>query len=365
MNAAPDGTRGIAAPDGTRVNAARRGTHLGARRIAIPAAVAVAAVALPWFVDNPGRLNVAILVLMMAQAGVAWNILGGYAGQVSLGHAAFYGIGAYTSTVLLMSFGLSPWLGMLAGGCLAAVFAIGIGFACFRLRGHYFAMATIAVAEILQIVVTNTEVLGGAVGFNLPMKEHGVWGFVFNHSKLPYYYIALALLALTLAVSWLIRRSYLGYYFRAIRDEPDAARSVGIDIRRYKLVAIAASSFLTALGGSFYAQKELYIDPGSTLSTSISIKIALVAILGGVSTLSGPVLGALVLTVIEETTRTMFGGSGRGTDLIIYGGLIVIVAVFYPGGLVGAWERLRQRGGPGAPPAPMASADPGSAESRA
>lgn len=328
----------------TRENLPRGGepARATAKRVAVLAVLA-GAVALPWLVANRSQLNYAILVLMIAQTGVAWNILGGYAGQVSLGHAAFYGIGAYTSTKLLLLFGLSPWLGMLAGGLLAALFALAIGWPCFRLKGHYFAMATIAIAEILQIVVTNWDWLGGAVGLSLPLTEAGWWGFVFNKSKVPYYYIVLALLVTTMGVSWLIERSYLGYYFRAIKDEPDAARSVGVDLQRYKLIAIAASSFLTALGGTFYAQKELFIDTGSTMATSLSIKIALVAILGGVGTLSGPVIGALILTAIEETTRAMFGGTGRGTDLIIYALLIIGIAVFYPSGVVGWWRDLEKR----------------------
>jgi branched-chain amino acid transport system permease protein len=204
-------------------------------------------------------------------------------------------------------------------------------------------MATIAIAEILQIVVTNSDWLGGAVGLSLPLAERGWWGFVFNKSRVPYYYIILGLLLLTLAVSSLIEKSFLGYYFRAIKDEPDAARSVGIDLTRYKLVAIAASSFLTALGGTFYAQKELFIDPGSTLATSLSIKIALVTILGGVGSLGGPLIGAIILTVIEETTRAAFGGTGRGTDLVIYALLIIVVAAFYPGGVSAWWRGLEQR----------------------
>jgi branched-chain amino acid transport system permease protein len=313
-----------------------------AKRIALLAVSALALV-LPSLVANTSQLNYAILVLMIAQAGVAWNILGGYAGQVSLGHAAFYGIGAYTSTQLLLVFGLSPWLGMLAGGGVAVLFALAIGWPCFRLKGHYFAMATIAIAEILQIVVTNWDWLGGAVGISLPLAESGWSGFVFNKSKVPYYYVVLGLLLLTIGASWLIERSFLGYYFRAIKDEPDAARSIGIDLKRYKLIAIAISSFLTALGGTFYAQKELFIDPGSTMATSLSIKIALVAILGGVGTLGGPVIGALILTAIEEATRAMFGGTGRGTDLIIYALLIIGVAVFYPSGITGWWRNLEQR----------------------
>src|ERR1700680_743767 len=203
-----------------------------ARRAALVAGVALAD-ALPLLGSKASQLNHAILVLMIAQAGVAWNILGGYAGQVSLGHAAFYGIGAYTSTQLLLVCGLSPWLGMFAGGIIAVLFALAIGWPCFRLKGHYFAMATIAIAEILQIVVTNWDWLGGAVGVSLPLAETGWSGFVFNKSKVPYYYIVLGLLLLTIGASWLIERSFLGYYFRAIKDEPDAARSIGIDLTRY------------------------------------------------------------------------------------------------------------------------------------
>ncbi len=308
----------------------------------IIAAVVVAAALLPLASSNPAHLNLAILVLMAAQLGVAWNLLGGYAGQVSLGHAAFYGVGAYTSTLLLLNFGVNPWLGMLAGGVVAAGLSFGFGWSCFRLKGHYFAMATIAVVEIVQIVFTNWEYAGAAVGLTIPMAQRG-WGAMVFADKQPYYLLALGLLLLTLAATWAVERSHVGYYLRAIKDEPDAARSIGIHIARYKQVALALSAFFTALGGSLYAQKELYIDPGSVLTTALSIKMALVSILGGVGTLFGPVVGAVVLTTIEELTRAAFGGSGRGTDTMIYAGLIVVIAVYYPSGLVGWWrERVRR-----------------------
>jgi branched-chain amino acid transport system permease protein len=304
-------------------------------------------VAYPLVVGRPSWQNAVILMLMTAQLGVAWNILGGYAGQVSLGHAAFFGTGAYVSTLLSVRLGVSPWLGMLAGGLTASAFSAVVGWPCFRLRGHYFAMATIAVVEIVQAVVNGWEALGGAVGLSLPLSdERGLAGFVFNRSKLPYHYIALALLAVTLLANWLVARSRTGYYLRAIKDEPDAARSLGVSLTRYKLYAIAVSSFFAATGGTLYAQKELFIDPGSTLSTTLSIKIALVAILGGVGTLFGPVLGAAVLTGIEETTRILLGGSGRGTDLVVYGALVVLIAVYKPAGLMGwihEWWRGRQK----------------------
>jgi branched-chain amino acid transport system permease protein len=297
-------------------------------------AVLLLAFLLPLLITNPSTQNLMILMLMAAQLGVAWNIIGGYAGQISLGHAAFYGIGAYTSSMLFAQFGINPWLGILAGGLIAAMISQVIGWSCFRLKGHYFAMATIAVAEIIQVFYTNWEMAGAAVGITIPMQQEG-WSVLVFAGKEPYYYLALGLLLLTLLANFAIEKSFLGYYFRAIKDEPDAARSLGISLSRYKQIAFAVSSFFTAIGGSLYAQKELYIDPGSVLGTGLSIKMSLVAILGGIGTLFGPLVGAAVLTGIEEGTRIIFGGSGRGTDLIIYAGIIIVIAVYYPNGILG------------------------------
>ncbi len=296
----------------------------------------VLALIFPMLEKNPSHQNLAILVLMAAQLGVAWNIVGGYAGQVSLGQVAFYGLGAYTSTLLFTKVGLNPWFAIPVGGLFAVCISLIIGWSCFRLKGHYFAMATIAVAEIIQIIFTNWEYAGAAVGLNLPIEEG--WKTLIFSSKEPYYYLALALLMLTLGANYAIEKSFLGYYFRAIKDEPDAACSLGVNLSRYKQLAFAISSFFTALGGSLYAHKELYIDPGSVLHTGLSIKMALVSILGGVGTLFGPLLGAGILTLIEEGTRILFGGSGRGTDLVIYALLIVLIAVYYPTGVIG-WLR--------------------------
>lgn len=317
----------------------------------LAALAALAALALPAMADA-SHLNMAILVLMAAQLGVAWNIVGGYAGQISLGHAAFFGLGGYVSTLLLAKFGCSPWIGMPLGGLAAALLSLGFGWSCFRLKGHYFAMATIAVAELVQIFFTEWDYGGGAVGLYVPMDRQG-WLWMNFATKQPYYWLALALLLVTLAVNLWIERSFLGYYLRAIKDEPDAARSVGVDIAHYKQVALSISAFFTAMGGSLYAQKELYIDPGSVLGTALSIKMALVSILGGVGTLLGPVVGAVVLTSVEEFTRILFGGTGRGTDTVIYASLIIAIAVFYPSGVMG-WlqSRLRRQARPQAAVAP-------------
>jgi len=309
---------------------------------AIPLACLAAALVIPLVVQSASHLNLAILVLMAAQLGVSWNIVGGYAGQVSLGHAAFYGLGAYCSTLLLVKFGINPWIGVLCSGLLAALLSVAFGWSCFRLKGHYFAMATIAVAELVQIWFTEWEYGGAAVGLYVPTDRTG-WLWMNFATKVPYFWLALGLLLATLLVNWWIERSYIGYYLRAIKDEPDAARSIGINIARYKQIALSISAFFTAIGGSLYAQKELYIDPNSVLSTALSIKMALVSILGGVGTLFGPVVGSVVLTTIEELTRTIFGGTGRGTDTIIYASLIIVIAVFYPTGMVGWWRNIMRR----------------------
>ena len=236
--------------------------------------------------------------------------------------------------MLLLNHGWNPWLGALAGGVVSVVIGTVIGWPTFRLKGHYFSMATIAIAELIQILFNNWEPAGAAVGLTIPMDKQGIATMIFA-SKLPYYYLALSLLAISLVVNWWISRSHLGYYFRAIKDEPDAARSLGVSLTRYKLVALGFSSFLAALGGSLYAQKELYIDPNSVLHTGLSIKMALVSILGGVGTLFGPVVGAAALTLIEEGSRIAFGGTGRGTDLIVYAVIIIAIAVYKPSGLMG------------------------------
>ena len=314
-------------------------------RNAIVALVVLAlAACVPLVVTSPSRMNLAVLILLAAQLGVAWNILGGYAGQISLGHATFFGIGAYASTILFMHFGITPWIGIPAGGLVAALVGVAIGWTCFRLKGHYFAMATIAVAEIVQIAFNNWGYAGAAVGLSLPMTQRG-WSVMIFNGKAPYFYLALGLLAFSLLVNFAIERSYVGYYFRAIKDEPDAARSLGVGLTVFKQIALFASSFLTALGGGLYAFKELYIDPPSVLSTGLSIKMALTAILGGVGTLFGPVVGAVILTVIEEGSRILFGGSGRGTDLIIYAVIIIAVAIYYPSGVVGWLVDRRRRHG--------------------
>ena len=305
-----------------------------------------ALLAFPLVFTLPFPRHVMIMIFLYAMLAQAWNLLAGYCGQISLGHAVFFGTGAYTSSVLVREFGLTPWIGMLAGALVAVALSQVIGYPVFRLRGHYFAIATIAVGEIVQTLMINWDWVGGARGLFVPIKRPDSFlNFQFHESKQTYYYIALGFLLLALWITQRITRSRSGYYFRAIREDQDAAASLGIPVARYKQRAMALSAGLTALGGSFYAQYILFIDPESVLPLSLSILICLVAVLGGVGTLWGPVIGAAILVPLSEGTRIYLGGTGKAIDLLVFGALIVLVSVFQPGGIMALAQRGRRRTG--------------------
>ena len=298
----------------------------------------------PLVFDKPYQQHILVMIFIYALMAQGWNLLAGYCGQISLGQAVYFGIGAYSAGFLYAQFQISPWLGMLVGVGLSVVIAIGIGLPTFRLRGHYFAIATLVIGEIGQTLMLNWEFVGGATGVWIPIDRESPWfSFQFHDSKLPNYYIGLAFLtASCLTVAWL-ERSKLGLYFRAIRDEPDAARSLGVDLTRYKLVAIVISAAFTSLAGTQFAQYVLVIDPETVFPLLLSILVVLMTMLGGLGTLWGPIIGASVLFPLSEATRVWFGGSGGAEDLMIYGALIVLISVFYPGGLISLFRKLFAR----------------------
>jgi len=305
--------------------------------------------ALPFTTSNAYYLDIVVQVYMWAAAAVAWNLLGGYAGQFSLGHSAFFGIGAYTSSLLLLTAGLTPWIGMLAGGVLAALFALVIGYLAIRLRGPFFTLATIALAEVLQILaVYFRDLTGGSQGLSLPFAA-SVANFTFD-GKRAYALAGLGFLLFALLVSWLIERSRLGYYLVAIREEEEAARAVGVPVLGIKLIATAASAFLTAMVGTFYAQYVLWIEPAHTFSLDVSVQLALIAIIGGLGTLLGPVIGAALIIPLNMFLRAWLGASYAGLYLVVYGLVLVLVVLYARQGLVveaRGWL-TRRRAGPAA-----------------
>ncbi len=292
---------------------------------------------IPLVLRSPTYLHIIILLFFYAYLTTSWNLVGGFAGVLPLGHSAFIGIGAYTSTILSLQYGISPWLGMIAGGFLAGIVGILIGLPTFKMRGAYFALATIAFGEGIRVMVENIDTLGplnirGPRGLEIPPTHTGFVNFMFN-TKEPYYYIILVMLIGVIAFTYFISRSKLGYFLIAGGEEPEAAMSLGVNVARSKLIAMAMSSFLTALAGTFYAQFTLYIYPKSVMSLDLSFEIAFIALIGGRGSIAGPVLGALLLRPVSDFSRIYFGSSLPGLHLIIFGMVLILVMIFEPRGL--------------------------------
>ena len=290
----------------------------------------------PFFLETRYSQHVLILVLLYIALGSAWNILGGFAGQLSLGHAAFFGIGAYTAAVIASKTSLSPWLAMILGPIVVLPIALIVGWICFRLRGPYFTLATIAVGEVVRLVALNwNNLTGGAVGVVMrPSLFSGT-------SKLPYYYIILVIAVSSVLLCSVLSRRKLGYYLMAIREDEETGESIGIDTTRYKLIALALSATLTAVVGAFYANYFMFVDPTIVLPLALSVEIVLMAIIGGLGTVAGPILGAILLKLSSELFRNEFAQA----NLLIYGVLLIVVILFMPGGLIGGVRRIMKTEG--------------------
>jgi len=302
--------------------------------------LAAALLAFPLVFSSPFYRDIGVTFLLAAISASAWNIVGGYAGQVSVGHSMFFGLGAYTPLLFYTLFGWSPLAGIPVGIVLSVALAVVIGTPTFRLTGHYFSMATIAVAELIRIFVGTWDLVGAAIGLQGPAVARGWWDLTFR-SELPYYYIFLAVLAVVLLTTATIERRRFGFYLRAIKASERAARSLGVPVRRTKLQALALSAAFTSVAGSLYACKTGFIDPDSGFGILVSVQMVIVAALGGAGLLFGPLLGAAILIPLQTATNTWFGGGGSGLTYILYGGIIVLIARFEPGGLFELWHRVR------------------------
>ncbi|MDI3558851.1 branched-chain amino acid ABC transporter permease [Bradyrhizobium sp. Arg816] len=313
------------------------------RRLIWLSVVAAIAIAYPLLLSSPFQQRLGALVLLYAIAASAWNIVGGYAGQVSVGHVVFFGCGAYAAMGSYAKFGLSPLLGIPGGIVLAVGLAAIIGVPTLRLSGHYFSMATIAVAETVRLIVTNTEWLGAAVGLSGPTVPRNVFDLSFL-SSLPYYYLFLVVLVITLLITWWMTNSRMGFYLRAIKDSERAARSLGAPASRTKLYAYMLSAALTSVAGALYAMMFGFVDPESGLGILISVKILIMAALGGAGLLFGPLIGAAILVPLEEISNSWLGGKGAGLTFVVYGAIIVLIARFQPGGLLSLFTGRRKPG---------------------
>jgi branched-chain amino acid transport system permease protein len=303
----------------------------------------LAAFVLPLFAGEY-YIHIGVLVLFYAYMAVAWNILGGYAGQHSLGHALFMGIGAYTSTYLFTVMGLTPWLGMWLGGALAGIAGWFVGYLCFRygLKGPYFALVTIAMAEAAVYLANNITAIGGAQGLEVAWTGSAPLLMQFD-GKSGYYYVILVMTVLSVWLSsWLIRRRF-GYQLVSVRENEDAAEALGVNTLRVKIQATIISAILTAMGGTFFAQYFTYINPRNVFGEGPSIQILLFAIIGGLGTVWGPVVGALVLVPVAEMSKSLLGGSFAGAHILLYGTVLVLVMLFMPNGIVGIYEKIREK----------------------
>ena len=305
-------------------------------------ALLVGLAVLPLLVGDVFLQRVGALVLLAAISASAWNLIGGYAGQVSVGHAVYFGSGAYAALLVFNKFGWPPIAGAPLGIAVSLALATLIGLPTFRLRGHYFSMATIAAAELVRLLVSNWGYVGAAVGMMGPAVPRSMSDLQFIDPRV-YYWIFLGVVAALLAITWVMQRSRMGYYLRAINGSDRAARSLGVPVRRYKLYALLLSAAFTSLAGTLYALMVGFADPDSTFGVLVSVKMLIIAALGGAGTLFGPLIGAIILIPLEESTNAAFGGSGTGVTYVVYGAVVLLIARFRPGGLAALFAGLRLR----------------------
>jgi len=310
----------------------------------------VLAIALPFIIRDVYLQHVIVMVLWFGYISACWNIISGYTRQVSLAHAVFVGIGAYTSVILFNEIGLTPWIGMFAGAVVAVLVSLLIGYPTLRLSGIYFVMATFGLVEIFRVLFSNiVEVgpvfVGGLDGLSVHLRGNDPAVFQFL-GKEYYYYVILVMLAAIMYFTHWMDRSRWGSYLMAIKGDQEAAHSLGIDVTRYKVMTFAISAAFAALGGSFYAQFVLFIEPGRVFGWPLSFEMMLITMIGGRGTLWGPILGAIILTPIQEIIRTSIGGGAfAGLHLLIWGILIILIVFFMPKGVMGllvaGYRRLR------------------------
>ncbi len=310
------------------------------RRLAMIVLVVAVLAAVPFTEASNAVLNFLVVALLIALAGQGWNVLGGYGGQYSFGHAAFFGTGAYVTAVLQVRYGVNAWLAFALGIAAGALVGAVIGALTFRsgLRGSYFALVTLAFAEVLRIVASVAPITGAGVGTLIKLDlRHEALQF---QSRAVFYWAILGLVALSLVIAWAIEHSRFGAWLTAVRENEDAARALGVDATRVKLGAMTLSAAITAAAGCFYAQYFLFIDAGIAYGPWISVEALLTAIIGGAGTIFGPLFGALLVRLLGEAAR-LVTGDAPGLDLVIYGAALVLVVAFAPRGLMGIVADIR------------------------
>lgn len=298
---------------------------------------------IPVITTNFFLLNMFIFAFIFIILGHSWNILGGYAGQISLGHAVLFAMGAYTTTILFVFFNVTPLIGIWIGALVAVGVGLTLGAATFHLRYHYFAMATLAAALAFRVVFFRWQWVGAARGIEYPLGEIGtLYSFTFA-AKWPYFYITGTVALLVTLFVYVLDRSKLGTYLKAIHMDQDLAENAGLPTYWYKMYAMGLSAFFAGIAGGLYAQYVLFIDPETTLRLLRNIDIMMVAIIGGVGTVLGPVLGGFIYIPVREYARTTLSGPATGLGWATLGLVLIIIAIYRPGGLLnkytGRWGK--------------------------
>ena len=305
------------------------------RIVSILSGLIILLFALPLFGLNSFYLHLMIMIFMHAVMAQSWNVIAGFSGQISLGHGAFFGIGAYATSFFYVQFGISPWISIFFGIIFSGIAAILIGIPMLRLSGHYFAIATLLIGISFQVVFQRWDLVGAASGLWVTMTPEDSWiALQFHSSKIPYYYVFLIFFLITFFLVWILSRSKLGFRLRAVRDDPQAALSLCINVSNYKIIAYVISAMIMAPMGSLFAQYILIIDPDRVFNIEISIIVLLITVLGGIGSVWGPLIGASILIPISEYSRIYLGGSGGAVDLIFYGLILMLICIFKPNGLI-------------------------------
>ena len=293
----------------------------------------IIALILPQLTSSLFVQNLLILIVIWSILGMGWNVMGGFCGHVSNGHSMYYGFGAYAVGLTLQYFTLTPWLGIPFGMLLCAGIAWLLGKPVLRLKGHAFAICTQALAECARYICVNMEFTNGAKGVSMFKKGVNPWLYLQFKDPKYYYYIFFVIMMIVLAVINYLSKTRFFYYLRTIKENEEAAASVGINVPKYKTYAYMLSAAIVSLGGSLYAQYILYFDPASMMTLNVSMMIVLVAVMGGIGTVTGPILGAIVIETLSEYTRASLGQFG-GLDMVLYGLLVIVIVLFLPGGLL-------------------------------
>jgi len=298
------------------------------------AALAIGVGLLPLFVESGVWINFVMMTLYAALLAQAWNILGGFGGQFSFGHALFFGFGAYTQAIAQLQWGFNPWVALTMAGFVSGAVGLGVGALTFRygLKGSYFALVTLAFAEVFRILAVSVPFTGAGVGMMIPLKE-SVSNLQFE-SRVGFMYVILGLLVAAMLVTWWLQNSKFGAYLQAVRDNEYAAQAIGVNPFRVKLGAIALSGAFMGWAGAFYLQVFQYIDPSIAFGPHTSVEALVAAIVGGLGTLWGPLLGALALHLLSDLTRNLFG-SLPGINMVIYGSMLIVIVMFLPRGIAG------------------------------